>query len=318
MSHFITFHKHIKAFLENFKPTENSQLSIDEYRLCDDGLLPESIIIPEVTVERIHVVGPAGIICVLMYRPLNKLDTTLPVVVYMHGGGWSREIKGSTDYLMAKIATDADCAVVYVKYSLSPEAKFPIAVEECYSVLHWITNPDYSHLSRVDPTRVAIGGESSGANIAISVSLLAKERGLKNKIVYSFLYYPPVNDVFNTSTYFEFQNDFPLAKKQMEFLWSQYVPKKIDRMNVLACPLKAPVARLKGLPPTLLITVEADILREEGEEFAKKLMEADVPVTCHRILGMIHGFVTKASLFCEETTMVIHMTTAGLREAFLR
>lgn len=291
-------------------------LTIDHIRQTEDGTLPPTLQIPEVISERFHVMGPGGVISIILFRPWNKHDVILPAVVYIHGGGWSREVKGSTDYLIAKIANDAECAVIYVKYSLSPEVKFPIAVEECYSVLQWINQPAHSALLKVDSARIAIGGESSGANIAIATALFAKQRGLPNKLVYEFFYYPPVNDEFNTSSYYEFQNDFPVARNLMKFLWSQYVPEKADRDNILACPLKASVDQLKHLPPTLLITVEGDVLRDEGEEFARKLMKAEVPITCHRILGLIHGFMTKSDLFCVETDRVLDMTTAGLREAF--
>lgn len=171
----------------------------------------------------------------------------------------------------------------YVHYTLSPEAQFPIAVEECYSVFSWVTSLEHSGTLKIDPTRVAIGGDSAGGNLAIAVtckkmftnkldryqitnfffsSVLDKERNEKRKLVYQVLFYPVTDAVFNTGSYYEFGKDFGLVRRMMEYFWDLYVPDKTDRQNILACPLKATLDELKDLPPALIITAEADILRD--------------------------------------------------------
>jgi acetyl esterase len=146
--------------------------------------------------------------------------------------------------------------------------------------------------------------------------VLAKQRKLENKINYQVLFYPVTDDAFNTASYYEFGTDFPLTRKHMEFYWNNYVPKKSDRQNILACPLKATKEELKDLPPTLIITAEADILRDEAENFGRKLVSAGVPVTTTRVLGVLHGFVANPVLFSDETLFALDMATAALRRYF--
>ncbi|CAO0796503.1 unnamed protein product [Mucor circinelloides] len=281
------------------------------------------------------VISTSGMVNVHIYRPSGSHDTVLPAVLYIHGGGWATETKGSYSYVCAKLAGQAECAVIFVHYSLAPEARFPTAIEECYAVLNWATNPNNSGFLKIDPTCVAIAGDSAGANLAIAVScklihvysqamiltvtfflVLAKQRNLENSIKYQVLFYPITDVTFNTSSYYEFGTDFALTRKHMEFFWDQYAPNQVDRDNILACPMKASKEELSGLPPALIVSAEADVLRDDAENFARKLMDANVPVSTTRILGVLHGFIGNPQLFCDETLFALDLAIAGLRRTF--
>ncbi|KAI8984740.1 Alpha/beta hydrolase fold-3, partial [Mycotypha africana] len=230
-----------------------------------------------------------------IYRPPCSHNDTLPALIYLHGGGWILEVDEAYDYICPKIAVEAGCAVFYVHYSLAPEGPFPTAVEECYSTYAWLANPANAFL-KVDPARIAVAGDSAGGNLAIALCLLAQQRELEHKPKFQALFYPVTNDQLNTSSYFEFSKEYPLNRRLMEWFWDLYVPGKDneERKNPLACPLKATKEQLQTLPPTLLVTAEADVLRDEGEEFARKLLDAGVKVNCMRVLGTLHGFVSSA------------------------
>ncbi|CAO3634919.1 unnamed protein product [Mucor fragilis] len=303
-------------FLQSLPKFDPSQLTIEAIRAKPDVELSKSIPRPEFDIEQMSVISAFGMVNVHIYRPAGSHDTVLPAVVYMHGGGWATETKGSYSYVCAKLAGQAECAVIFVHYSLAPEARFPTAIEECYAVLNWATNPNNASFLKIDPTCVAVAGDSAGANLAIAVSLLAKQRNLENAIKYQILFYPITDVTFNTSSYYEFGTDFALTKKHMEFFWDQYAPDPKDRSNILACPMKASKEELSGLPPALIVSAEADVLRDDAENFARKLMDANVPVSTTRILGVLHGFIGNPQLFCDETLFALDLAIAALRRTF--
>ncbi|GAN01252.1 esterase/lipase [Mucor ambiguus] len=303
-------------FLKTLPPFDPSQLTIEAVRAEADVELSKSIPRPEYDIEQMSVISAHGMVKVHIYRPSGSHDTVLPAVVYIHGGGWALETKGSYSYVCAKLAGQAECAVIFVHYSLAPEARFPTAIEECYAVLNWATNPNNAGFLKIDPTCVALAGDSAGGNLAIAVALLAKQRNLENAIKYQVLFYPVTDATFNTSSYYEFSTDFCLTRKHMQFFWDQYVPDQADRDNILACPMRASKEELSGLPPALIISAEADVLRDDAENFARKLMDANVVVTTTRVLGVLHGFVANPELFCDETLFALDLAIAGLRRTF--
>lgn len=316
MANYLGLTEETQKFLEKTPKFDESKLNMESIRSAPDFELSDSVPRPPVDVQEVNVNHVSGAVPVLVYRPANSQNEVLPALVYIHGGGWATETKRSYAYVCSKIASEANCAVIYVHYSLSPEARFPVALEECYSVLSWATNPANSDTLKIDPTRVAIAGDSSGGNLAIATTLLAKQRPLKNKIKYQVLIYPVTNNIFNTGSYYEFGTDWPLTRKHMQFFWDQYIPEKADRENILACPLKATKEDLQELPPALIITAEVDVIRDEAEKYGYKLLQAGVPVTTTRFSGVLHSFVTHHELFSKDTLFALDMISGALRRAF--
>jgi acetyl esterase len=243
---------------------------------------------PEVLIEdRTLPVGPSGSLQVRIVRPKNG-PALLPVILYVHGAGWVFGSAKTHDRLIRELSVGAQAAVVFPTYSLSPEAKFPTAIEELYAAALWIETKG-STLG-LDAGRFAIAGDSVGGNMAAAVTLLAKERGAPS-IGLQLLFYPVTNAAFDTPSYNEFAEGFVLSRAGMQWFWDQYTSNNHDRERITASPLRASLRELGGLPPALVITAEADVLRDEGEAYANKLREAGVKVSSARFQGITHDFV---------------------------
>jgi acetyl esterase len=212
----------------------------------------------------------------------------LPVIMYFHGGGWILGNENTHDRLIREIANGAKAAIVFVKYTPSPEARYPTAIEQAYTATKYVA--EHGKDLNLDSSRHAVVGDSVGGNMAAVVTLLAKERG-GPKIAYQVLFYPVTDANFDTSSYREFANGPWLTKPAMEWFWNAYAPDVAARKKPTVSPLQASVDQLKGLPPALIITDENDVLRDEGEAYAHKLTHAGVPVTAVRYLGTMHDFV---------------------------
>jgi acetyl esterase len=259
--------------------------------------------------------GPTGTIPIRIIRPKDNKNA-LPVVMYFHGGGWVLNDRWSFDRLLREIAIEAHVAAVFVEYTRSPEARYPVAIEEAYAATKWIAENGSS--LRLDPSRLAVIGDSSGGNMAAVVALMAKERG-GPKIDCQVLFSPTVDANFNTNSYRLFATDYFLTREAMKWFWNHYAPDEAAREYPTASPLKASIAQLKELPPALVITGECDPLRDEGEAYARKLMDAGVRVTATRYLGTIHAFVFLNDI--KETPAAraaIAQATAMLRTVFAR
>ncbi|MBB2936145.1 acetyl esterase/lipase [Amycolatopsis bartoniae] len=212
----------------------------------------------------------------------------LPVIVYIHGAGWVFGNEHTHDRLVRELAVGANAAVVFPKYSLSPEARYPVAIEQNYRVAQWVAENGAEQ--DLDPSRIAIAGDSVGGNMTAAVTLMAKERGgpsFKQQV----LFYPVTDANFDTASYEEFADGYFLSRTGMKWFWDQYTTSEKQRAEITASPLRASVEQLAGLPPALVITGEADVLRDEGEAYAAKLRQAGVPVTAVRYQGVIHDFV---------------------------
>ena len=231
--------------------------------------------------------GPKGQIPIRIIRPKGSTET-LPVIVYFHGGGLVLGDFSTFDRLARAIANGANAAVVFVDYTRSPEARYPVAIEEDYTAMVYIA--ESGKQLNLDSSRLAIAGDSVGGNMAAVVSLLAKQRK-GPKIGFQTLFYPVTDANFNTSSYQQFATGHWLTKEAMKWFWDNYLPDKEARKQPTASPLMASVDQLKGLPPALVITNEYDVLRDEGEAYAHKLMEAGVRTTAVRFLGTIHDMV---------------------------
>ncbi|WP_326561403.1 alpha/beta hydrolase [Micromonospora sp. NBC_01796] len=239
-----------------------------------------------------------------MMRSRGGQQGGMPVILYLHGGGWVFGDSFTHDRLIREIAVQADAAVVFPEYSRSPEAPFPTALEECYAVAEWISEQGAEF--GLDPSRIAIAADSSGANLAAVITLLAKQRG-GPQFRHQVLWYPVTNADFDTDSYREFDSGYYLRRDQMMWFWDQYLPDTARRGDPTASPLQASIDQLRGLPPALIITEEADPLRDEGEAYAAKLRQAGVPVAQVRYQGMIHDFVMLDTL---ATTSAARAATA--------
>lgn len=236
--------------------------------------------------DRVIAVGPRTArrhIRVRTYRPRG--GPTQPCVVYFHGGGWVVGDLDTHDGVCRSLAALADCVVVAVDYRLAPEHPFPAAVEDAVAaVRHVCAHPaDYG----ADPARVAVAGDSAGGNLAAVVCLLARDGG-GPALVHQVLVYPVTDtDSAGRASYREFAEGYYLRRDDMEWYFEQYLT-DADRADPRVAPLRA--RDLSGLPPATVITAEFDPLRDEGEEYARRLADAGVPVECRRFGGMFHPF----------------------------
>jgi len=237
--------------------------------------------------ERILPVSPTGQISVTIYRPKGSTET-LPVVMYFHGGGWVLCSKNTHDRLLRDLVNGTNAAFVFVNYTPSPEAQFPIPVEQCFAATKYVA--EHGSELGFDTTRLAIAGDSAGGNMAAVVTQLAKERK-GPAISYQVLFYPVTDASLSQASYKEFADGPWVTIALMKWFWDAYAPDKKDRQNKMVSPLAATIEQLKGLPPALVIVDEYDILRDEGEEYAGKLMQAGVETTAVRVLGTVHDFV---------------------------
>jgi acetyl esterase len=232
-------------------------------------------------------VGPMGEVRVRIVRPKNP-HGMLPVVMFFHGGGWVAGDVDTHDRLVREIAVEAHAAVVFVRFGRAPEIQFPIAVEEAYAATTYVAN--HGNRLNLDGRRLAVVGDGTGGNIAAAVTILSKQRR-GPKIDLQVLFYPSTAIDFETRSYRDRRNRPWISRQDMEWFWDAYLPSRSDRAQVLAAPLSASIDELRGLPDALLITAELDVLRDEGEAYARKLQEACVRTTCTRYIGTIHDFV---------------------------
>lgn len=250
---------------------------------------------PPVDIEdRTIPAGPSGKIEIRIVRPQGSTQV-MPVVVYLHGGGWVIGDAEGYDRVIREIAAGADAAVVFVSYSRAPEAKAPIALEECYSAMKYIA--DNGPALNLDSSRLVVAGDSAGGNLSAVVSQLAKQRG-GPKIALQVLINPAVDFVADDDSIRSFSQEYFLTADDMHWFGGHYLGgSAIKPTDPLASPGRAPVEQLRGLPPAVILTAEFDPLREQGEAYAHKLLEAGVEVSAIRYLGTIHGFTAFNPLF---------------------
>lgn len=257
--------------------------------------------------------GPSGQVSVRILRPQNA-PASLPVIVYIHGAGWVFGNTHTHDRLIRELAVGAQAAVVFPNYSLSPEAKYPTAIEENYAVVQWVAENGLKH--GLAPERLAVAGDSVGGNMTAAVTLMAKERGGPS-IRQQLLFYPVTDASFDTESYHQFATGYFLRRDAMMWFWDQYTSDPDKRKEITASPLRATTEQLRGLPPALVITAEADVLRDEGEAYANKLREAGVRVTAARFQGIIHDFVMLNALANTAAARgALALATDWLREGF--
>ena len=237
--------------------------------------------------EWVTVPAAVGDVRVRIVRPQGAV-ATLPVIVYLHGGGWVLGNARTHDRLVRELAVGAEAAVAFVEYSRSPEVRYPVAIEQAYATARWLVRSGAE--IDLDARRIAVAGDSVGGNMAAALALMAKERG-DVRFVHVQMYYPVTDAGMATGSYEHYADGPLITRKAMEWFWDAYTTDPAQRMEITASPNQATVEQLRGLPPTLLLGAEADVLRDEGEAYAAKLRLAGVEVTTVRYDGICHGFM---------------------------
>ncbi len=283
-------------------------------RLALDQVQSGKIRKPAVDMQDLTITdGPSAQVALRILRP-QKAQAPLPVIVYIHGAGWVFGSPQTHDRLVRELAVGAGAAVVFPVYRLCPEVRYPTALEECYTAARWVGRFGREH--GLDAERLAVAGDCVGGNLATVLTLLSRERG-EPDIRLQVLFYPVTDAAFDTASYHQFAEGYHLRRDTMMWCWEQYTRHPSERNEITASPLRASIAQLHGLPPALIITAEADIVRDEGEAYASKLRQAGVRVTAVRFQGTIHDFVTLNALAHSASARgAITLATAWLREGF--
>lgn len=212
------------------------------------------------------------------------------VIFYMHGAGWVFGSFHTHEKLVRELAARTESILVFPEYARSPEAHYPVAIEQCYDVLCKLPKLLGSLGFQMNPHTLTVAGDSVGGNMAIAMTLMAKERR-GPYIQKQLLYYPVTNACFCTGSYQQFAEGYYLYREGMMWFWNQYTMSECDRNNITASPLRAEREQLRNLPEAMILNGEADVLRDEGEAYARKLRDAGVAVTAMRFQGIIHDFV---------------------------
>ncbi|MGC5166202.1 alpha/beta hydrolase [Luteimicrobium sp. DT211] len=269
------------------KPPFPYQLGPDGARKVLDDVQSAPVDKPDVDDAWYTVPADVGDVRVRIVRPAGSTGP-LPAVLYMHGGGWVLGNAGTHDRLVRELAVGARAAVVFVEYSRSPEARYPEAVEQGYAAARWVVAN--GETLGLDPSRLAVAGDSVGGNMAAVLALLAKHRG-DVTFVHQSLYYPVTDAAQDMPSYVEFAHGPYLTAAAMAWFWDSYAPDASVRSEITVSPLRATHAQLTGLPPAFVLVDENDVLRDEGEAYARLLTESDVPTTSVRYNGTIHDFM---------------------------
>lgn len=261
-------------------------------------------------IEDMTISGPAGSLTVRLYYPGQ--EETLPVFIYYHGGGWVMGNVETHDTICREYANKAGVIVVAVDYRLAPENPYPNAFDDSYAVLEWVYGNIKSY--RGDPSRIAVGGDSAGGNLAAAVAIKARDVS-GPKIRYQVLLYPVTNPArMETESYLLFANGYGLTKAHMVFFQESYLPKKSDRLTPYASPLLT--KNLMNLPPAIIITAGFDVLKDEGMAYAKRLSHSGNQVETIHYPSMIHGFATMGKIF-PEASNAISRTAQALKKVVL-
>jgi|AGTN01.1.fsa_nt_gi Esterase/lipase len=259
--------------------------------------------------------GPTGPVHAHIVRPQGHTEP-LPVTMYYHGGGWVLGNFGTHERLVRELANKAGTAIVFVDYTPSPEAQYPVILEQGYRALEYIAANGSQY--NLDSSRLALAGDSVGGNMVAVLTAMAKERNGPN-LRYQALLYSVTGADFDTGSYREFANGYWLTRDAMIWFWDNYLPDKQARNQASASPLLMSTDQLKGQPPALVITDEHDVLRDEGEAYAHKLIDAGVSTTAVRILGTVHDFMMLNALAdTPPTRAAIDLTSDKLREALAK
>jgi acetyl esterase/lipase len=294
------------------KPPFLYELTPTEARAALDGL--QAAPIDKLPVNDRWITVPAGVgdVRVRIVRPSDAVGT-LPVILYMHGGGWVLGNAETHDRLIRELAVGTGAAVAFVEYDRSPEARYPVAIEQGYGTAQWIVREGAAN--QLDPNRIAVAGDSVGGNMTAALTLMAQERG-DVRFVHQSMYYPVTDAAMDTRSYEQFADGYFLTAKMMAWFWDAYEPDLERRLEPFASPLRASDEQLAGLPPALVIVGEADVLRDEGEAYAARLRAAGTAVTTVRYDGITHDFLMLNALTdTYATRAAVAQAIAAMRNA---
>jgi acetyl esterase/lipase len=242
---------------------------------------------PPIDEQWLTVPAAVGEARVRIIRPQGA-EGLLPVILYMHGGGWVLGNAATHDRLVRELAVGSGAALAFVEYPNSPEARHPVAIEQGYATAQWLVRDGAE--TGLDGTRIAVAGDSVGGNMAAALTLMAKDRG-DVRFVQAQMYYPVTDAAMDTESYEQFADGPYIRRRTMEWFWDAYIPDPAQRFEITASPNQVTIDQLRGLPPTLVVVDEPDVLRDEGEAYAAKLRLAGVPVTTVRYDGICHDFM---------------------------
>lgn len=244
---------------------------------------------PDVDIEWVTVRLPDHDVRVRIVRPPEPPSRCLPVVLYLHGGGWILGSATTHDRLVRELAVGVRAAFAFVEYDRSPEARYPVALHQAYAVAQWIQ--EHGAESGLDSTRMAVAGDSAGGNLAAALTILANRAGGNISFVHQSLYYPVTDAAQDTDSYREFARGPHLTADTMAWFWDAYLPDLDRRSDATASPLRAEPEELAGLPDAFILVDEHDVLRDEGEAYAARLTEAGVSCSSVRYNGTLHDFM---------------------------
>jgi acetyl esterase/lipase len=293
-------------------PALNTMAPADA-RAMIDSVQSEPVPMPDVEVSVVSVPASVGDVQLQLIRP-RGVQGSLPVVLYLHGGGWILGSFISHGRLARELAVGANAVVAFVEYALAPQARYPVQIEQCYAAAKWLV----AHAAEygIDSSRLAVAGDSAGGNMAAVLAILAKQRGDLH-IVQQSLYYPMTDTGHDTESDRQFRDGPYGTAAVMDWFYDAYLDESVDRTAITVSPLQATPADLEGLPPALVIVDENDVLRDQGEAYANKLRDAGVLVTSVRFNGTMHDFMMLNALRdTESTRAAIGLAAATLRRAF--
>ena len=247
----------------------------------DSRKMPDDMLPPIYYVENSAIIGETGEIPIRIYRPNDDRD--LPLLMWFHGGGWVLGDLDTGEFKCRKLAHDVGCVVVSVDYRCAPETPFPGAIDDCFAATLWASSAEELG---IDPSRIAVAGDSAGGNLAACVALRARDAGLN--LVFQLLVYPVIEANFDRDSYSENAEGYLLTASAMKWFWNCYVPNIADRKQPDVAPICA--SDLSGLPPALVMTAEFDPLRDEAEDYGHALKAAGVDTVTRRYIGMTHAF----------------------------
>jgi len=281
---------HVKEFLNALNSSGGKllkDLTLEEAR---GGLITAQasvkVDLSGVTVAEKTIKSEGQSISINIVKPVNAKGT-LPVFMFFHGGGWVLGDYKTHERLVRDLVVESGAVAVFVNYTPSPEAHYPVAINQAYAATEWVAQ--HGNEIGVDGKRLAVVGNSVGGNMAAVVALMAKDKqGPKIKL--QVLLWPVTDASYETESYKQFGTGRFLTTSSMEFFWDSYTTKQSDRDQIYASPLRASIEQLRGLPAALIQTAENDVLRDEGEAYARKLDEAGVPTTSTRYNGLIHDW----------------------------
>jgi len=242
--------------------------------------------LPKADVSQRTITAEGQTVQLVIVRPPG-VGVMLPAFMFFHGGGWVLGDFATHERFVRDLVTESGVTAVFVEYDRSPEARFPTAIHQAYAATKWVATHGVE--IGVDGRRLAVAGNSVGGNMTAVVSLMAKDRGAPN-VVFQLLFWPVTDARFDTPSYEQFADGHFLTRNMMRWFWDSYAPDERERQDAYAAPLQASLERLKGVAPALIQTAEMDVLRDEGEAFARQLDRAGVEVTATRYNGLIHDY----------------------------